>query len=456
MRMDEIKYVHMIGIGGIGMSALARFFRSRDVQVSGYDRTSSRLTASLERSGISIYHEDRPEYPFGRPDLVIYTPAVSKDHPEFELAEQSGLMIKKRSEVLGLVSQGYKTLGVAGTHGKTTTTAMIISLMKNMDMGFTGMVGGILPEIDGNYFERPGEWMVTEADEFDRSFLTLNPELAVINSLDADHLDVYGSSEELIKNYAKYVEGIEEDGCLLIREGLMEVLRPYLAETLKDVKIKIYGLSEEADYRLKRIEPADGRVMMQWTYGDNDHRSDLILPGLHNALNALAAMAACIEIGLEPEKVSARLADFKGIRRRFEKRFDNGDVVIIDDYAHHPTEISATIRAARWLYPDRRLIGVFQSHTYSRTRDFLDDFAESLEALDVFYSCELYPAREEPILGIDGWALWKKVDLRDKRFLEKGKLAKGIDVKKDDVILIMGAGNIDSIIPELIERIEEG
>lgn len=447
-------YVHFVGIGGIGMSALAKYFLDNKVQVSGYDRVSSRITDQLIELGAHIYFDSAPSYEYGRPDYIIYTPAVPSDHEEFIWAARHKVERLKRSTALGAIAQDMKTIAVAGTHGKTSTSAMVLSIMRKLDVNFTGIVGGWINEIEGNYFYSGKDWMVTEADEFDRSFLTLFPQIAIINSLDADHLDIYGDAQKMILSYVEFIEQVRHDGKVIIRYDLIDQLRPYLSDEKLDQLIS-FGESEEADYSLKKITREAGVMIMNWMRSEGEYQSQIPLPGKYNALNALAAMAACIEAGKSEMEVAKAIGEFKGIHRRFEKRFENEEVIIIDDYAHHPTEINAVVEAVRWLYPNRRLVGVFQSHTYTRTRDFMIEFADSLKNLDVLYTCELYAARENPIDGVSGKVLYENVPMKNKHYFEKENLAAEIQWKRDDIILILGAGNIDSIIPELIKRIEE-
>ncbi|MDX1685133.1 MAG: UDP-N-acetylmuramate--L-alanine ligase [Saprospiraceae bacterium] len=453
MKLDKWKYVHFIGIGGIGMSGLAKYFVKAGVRVSGYDRVSTEITRQLEKKGVYVYHEDKVQYAFGVPDAVIYTPAVPNDHIEFSEVVKRHLPCYKRAEVLGKIAERYKTIAIAGTHGKTTTTAMIVSILADLEIGFTGFIGGVLSDMDTNFFQSSGDWLVTEADEFDRSFLTLSPEIAVINSMDADHLDIYETPEGLKKNYRRFAANVKPGGKLILHSAVRNELK-LDKEFSRELSIRTFGNEEEADFRLMKIKPEDGHTIMHWRYKGQDLVSQLQMPGQHNAMNALAAMAVGIEMGLQDINVAKAISGFKGIRRRFEKRFDDGQIVIIDDYAHHPTELEATIGAARWMYPERRIVGVFQAHLYSRTRDFMREFGRVLESLDVLYSCELYPAREEPIEGITGRALFDSVDMEEKFFYTRNELAQSMDFRSGDVILIMGAGNIDSIIPELINRIE--
>lgn len=450
MTLTNLKYVHFIGIGGIGMSALARYFNERGIKVSGYDKTKTVLTSELENEGIFVYDENTPHYKFGVPDLIIYTPAVPISHAEFDVARSEGIKLYKRSEVLGEISKSFKTVAVAGTHGKTTTTGILTSLALQLKMNFTAFVGGVLPELNGNYIHRGDEWLITEADEFDKSFLTLRPDVIIINSMDADHLDIYKDANDLENNYIEFLSQLKTGGVLIVRDEL----KSKVVKALHKKDIWSFGDSEEADFRLLNIIPDDGKMKLVWSFQKAQYESHLSMPGRHNAYNALGAMGAAIAVGNKPEEVARQLGEFKGIHRRFEIVFKNEEVVIIDDYAHHPTEIKAAVAAAKWMFPGRRLIGVFQSHLYSRTRDFMDQFAEELSKLDLLFTCELYPAREQPIEGVSGRDLFDRVKMEKKYYLPKSEIASEIRPVKDDVVLVMGAGNIDSIIPELIEKIE--
>jgi UDP-N-acetylmuramate--alanine ligase len=453
MNLNRLKYVHFIGIGGIGMSALARYFNQMGVRVSGYDRMMTDLTKELIKEGVDVYHDESPAYVGEVPDLIVYTPAIPEDHIEFEEARNQGVPLMKRASVLGLIAEEFRTVAVAGTHGKTTTSTMLASILKNSGVDTTVFLGGISRDYNSNYHLGKSDWMVTEADEFDRSFLMLHPEIVILNSLDPDHLDIYRDLDDMIGTYAKFIRGIKEDGVLLIKEGLPDSLLQIDACVFDNIVVKTFGKSEEADYRLDSLEWRKGKMYLKWDAEGAEFESQLSVAGEHNAMNAMAAMAAGMIMGNSGRQMSSALSEFKGIQRRFEKRYDDGDFVIIDDYAHHPSEVEAAIKATRFVYPDRKLIGVFQSHLYSRTRDFMDEFARSLGGLDAFYSCELYPAREEPIEGVSGKVLFDKVEVAEKTFCKKEELPIELRLSKGDVVLVMGAGNIDSIIPELIERI---
>ena len=454
MNLKKLKYIHFIGIGGIGMSAIARYFNHQGLKVSGYDKTATPLTERLQVEGITVYHEDQPTYLDDVPDLIIYTPAVPDDHPEFNDARANGIPLMKRSTALGKISEDYQTIAVAGTHGKTTTSTMIASLMKNLGVDLTAFLGGLSNDFDGNLVLGKSPWMITEADEYDRSFLKLHPQVAVINSLDADHLDIYGDHEEMISSYADFVNGMPSDSRVIIKYGLEKDLLSKKDHLFDDKHVKTFGFEEEADYRINDTIESQGLMTIKWSHNSKQFTSTLGMAGDHNAMNGLAAMAVCVEAGLEIENVALALSGFKGIHRRFEKIIETDELVIIDDYAHHPREIEETVRGVRRMYPGRRIVGVFQAHLYSRTRDFLHDFARVLSELDVFYSCELYPARENPIQGISGRVLFDAVEVKDKVFMAKEELGGKIKWNKNDVILIMGAGNINSIITELKNRIE--
>ena len=454
MNLKKLNYIHFIGIGGIGMSAIARYFNHHGLKVSGYDKTATPLTQTLQDEGITVYHEDQPAYLEDLPDTIIYTPAVPDDHPEFNEARANGIPLMKRSTALGKISEDYQTIAVAGTHGKTTTSTMIASLMKNLGVDLTAFLGGLSNDFDGNLALGNSPWMITEADEYDRSFLKLHPQFVVINSLDPDHLDIYGEHDEMVSSYADFVNGMPTDSKVIVKYGLEKELLNKKNHLFDDKHIKTFGFEEEADYRIDNANESKGSMSIKWSHDSKQYASTLGMAGDHNAMNGLAAMAACVEAGFEIEKVATALSEFKGIHRRFEKIIDTDELVIIDDYAHHPKEIEETVRGVRRMYPGRRIIGVFQAHLYTRTRDFLQEFAKALAELDVFYSCELYPAREKPIPGISGKTLFDAVQVKAKTFMAKEELGRKIEWKKNDVILIMGAGNINSIISELKNRIE--
>jgi UDP-N-acetylmuramate--alanine ligase len=393
MNLKNLNNIYFIGIGGIGMSALARYFLANGKQVAGYDKTQTEITNMLLDLGVSVHFEDA----IGQVDktflnkektLVVYTPAVPKNHSELQYFKGNGFKVLKRSEVLGLVTENTYCLAVAGTHGKTTTTSILGHLMYECDVELTAFLGGITENYNSNLILRGTDVSVVEADEFDRSFLTLSPNLACITSMDADHLDIYGDSSELMKSFEDFSKRIKPNGKLFVKNGL----------PLKGIT---YGIEDDANYSAQNIKIENGSyvfdVKTPKTVLGNLRFN---LPGRHNLSNALIALAMAIEYGCSHEKLAYALASYKGVRRRFTYHIKTDDIVFIDDYAHHPEEINAVHQAVREMYPHKKVMAIFQPHLYSRTRDFIDDFAKSLSQFDEVALLDIYPARELPIEGV--------------------------------------------------------
>lgn len=439
MNVKDYTYYYFIGIGGIGMSALARYFKLLDKNVLGYDKTKTKLTQRLEDEGITIHFEDNvasiPAELNPENTLVIYTPAVYKTHTELNYFKENNFKIYKRSEVLGLLTQASTCLAVAGTHGKTTTSSLLGHILKVADVASTAFVGGIVENYDANMIFNGDEYAVVEADEFDRSFLKLSPDIACITSTDADHLDIYGKKEELVKSFEAFAQIVSQQ--LFVQ---------------KDIQIPnalTYAVEEEADFSADNIQLEDGYFTFDLTHPKGKiEKLKMTLPGRHNIENAVAAVAMAMEIGVSEEKIHQALATFKGIKRRFSRHVSTDGKIIIDDYAHHPTELNAIIRATKNFYPNKTILGVFQPHLFSRTRDFENEFAQSLSALDKLILLDIYPAREEPIPGVTSNALADKIQKVIAIKPEVVALDEALDeIKKhhSDIILLMGAGNIDTL-----------
>lgn len=430
--------MYFIGIGGIGMSALARYFHARGAQVAGYDRTATVLTKKLVAEGIDIHYEDDVgQLPTGI-DLVVYTPAVPNSHSELQHLRTAGLPVKKRAEVLGIISRGMRAIAVAGTHGKTSTTTILTYLLRQGGVDCTAFLGGIALDFGTNFVAGQSDWVVVEADEYDRSFLHLHPELAVILSMDADHLDIYGDEETLHETgFRAFARQLKPGGQLWVQHAW--------ADTLGDVPGRLtYGL-EGGAYRAENIRVEDG--YFTFDYHSPTHRMtglQLALPGRHNVENATAAISVALKLGVEEADLRAALRSFRGIKRRFETLYRGADRVYIDDYAHHPSELRAAIGAARQLYPGRKITGVFQPHLYSRTRDFADGFAAALDGLDEAILLPIYPAREESIPGVESVMLLEKMANDRKRLVAKDELMETIKALQPEVLLTLGAGDVDT------------
>ncbi len=447
MKLENIQSVYFIGIGGIGMSALARYFHRRGLAVAGYDRTETALTRTLVREGIAIhYTEDVNQLP-AEIDLVVYTPAVPREHVELQLLRAEGLPVKKRAEVLGIISRGMRTVAIAGTHGKTTTTSILAYLLRNGGVDCTAFLGGIARNFESNFVAGQGEWVIVEADEYDRSFLQLAPDLAVVLSIDADHLDIYGDWENMLATgFRAFAQKIKPGGEMLLRDGL-EASFPDLKEPAT------FGV-EAGQYRAEHLRVTDGYSTFDWV-GPGERLAGLkfTLPGRHNVENATAAIAVARRLGVDEAGIRDGLKTFRGIRRRFEF-VHRGEVVYIDDYAHHPSELRAAIAAARQFFPGRKLTGVFQPHLYSRTRDFADGFAGALDELDEILLMDIYPAREAPIPGVSADLIFEKMKNPRRERTGKEELLEKLSRKELDVLLTLGAGDIDTFVAPIKERLE--
>lgn len=445
MNFDDIKRIYFIGIGGIGMSALARYFRLHGAEVHGYDRAETDLTRALSAEGMHVhYDDDVNKIPQGV-DLVVFTPAVPKEHAELNWFSERQYPVKKRAEVLGIISRAKRCVAIAGTHGKTTTSTMAAHLLRACGVDVTAFVGGISGNLGSNFVEGNSDWIVVEADEYDRSFLHLNPDVAVLNSMDADHLDIYGSEEAVVETYKQFARQIKPGGQLIYKVGLpLEDVAAELRASGRSVAT--FGI-ETGDFSAKNLRVEQGQTRFDLK-SSQINLDDLRLnyPGNHNVLNATAAMAATLAAGGEAAPIAAALADFKGVKRRFETIVKTDKVVYVDDYAHHPAELEATIQAARSLYPGKRLTGIFQPHLFTRTRDFAEAFAAALDQLDECLLLPIYPARELPIEGITSEMLLSKMTLKNKQLVPKEALLLAIEKSRPELLLTMGAGDIDTFI----------
>ena len=450
--LQQYRQVYFLGIGGIGMSALARYFKACGLTTAGYDKTSTTLTDELRDEGMLIHFTDSvAEIPGEYQDqkrknetLVVLTPAIPRDHTELNYFTSNNYTILKRSQVLGLITENQKTFAVAGTHGKTTTSSILAHILKDTGMNVTAFLGGISVNYDTNFIQgepnSPKHIIVVEADEFDRSFLTLHPEKAIITSMDADHLDIYGNAEEMQQSYRQFASQVQKT--LVIREGL-DIHVPHR-------NILHYSIDGHTPYKATHVRVRDGRYQFDLvTPGYVLTGLSLGLPGRHNIENAVAASAIALESGVDPLSLSDALESYTGVQRRFEVRINTSDLVYIDDYAHHPAELRAAILSARELFPGRKLTGVFQPHLYSRTRDFAEEFAESLDLLDELFMLEIYPAREVPIPGITARTILDLMQLADKKIVSPEELIAAFRMHKPDVVMTLGAGDIDRLVEPL-------
>ncbi len=457
MKLNEVHNIYFIGIGGIGMSALARFFRAKGLAVAGYDKTSTSLTTQLEKEGMHIHFEDAVDQipsPFfdKNKTWVVYTPAIPKDHKELNFFMKEGFRVMKRSVALGEIANEHRCIAVAGTHGKTTTSSMTAHVLKASGLSMAAFLGGITVNYNSNFIcnDNP-EYVVVEADEFDRSFLTLSPFISVLTSTDADHLDIYDTKENIEEAFQAFAFKTIENGHLFVKKGLK-------IEAGKGVTKTTYAAREKADLSAQNIRVEKGVFHFDVVQAEkNIGAFELKMGGQHNVENALAAIAVGLTLGIEVEKIQAAIASFEGIKRRFETVFTSDQKVYIDDYAHHPTELEACIHAVRELYPGKHITVIFQPHLYSRTRDFAAGFATALSKVDTLILMDIYPARELPMDGVSSEIIWNHVSLADKHLATKQNVMEMLNenLDKTDVLLTVGAGDIDLFVPAIADVLNQ-
>jgi len=446
--------VYFLGIGGIGMSALARYFNSRGVAVSGYDKTETELTKKLVSEGISVHYDDNIDKADKNAVFVVYTPAVPKDHQEYNYFMNHNYPVLKRSEVLGMITASSFNICVAGTHGKTTTSSMVAHILRHSGFGCNAFLGGIASNYDTNFWSSNRNVCVAEADEYDRSFLQLSPDIAVITAIDPDHLDIYGDEENFKKAFVHFSERLKENGLLVVKYGLENV-----CSFKVDNLLTYSSTNESADCHAANLKMKNGSyyfdVHIQQEVIEN---VELNMGGMHNVENAVAAITAAKKAGVEHNKIRDAVAAFTGVKRRFEYIIKNDELVMIDDYAHHPQELSALINGAKGLFSEKKCTVVFQPHLYTRTRDFADGFATSLNLADEVILLPIYPAREKPLAGVEsemiaGLMIAEKVKCMSKEDMMnwvKDKKAKG----EIDMLITAGAGDIDTLVQPIKTTIQ--
>ena len=444
MNLKNIHNVYFIGVGGIGMSALARYFKANGKNVAGYDKTQTKITDSLELLGIEIHFDDSVEH---IPEtflniektMVVYTPAIPENHLEYNYLKKKGFTILKRAEVLGKITEDTYCLAVAGTHGKTTTSSILGHIMQPSKA--TSFLGGIAENYNSNLILGEDKISVVEADEFDRSFLQLSPNIACITSMDADHLDIYGEHDELVKSFNDFSEKVL--GNLIVAKGL-------------PIDGLTYAIDEKADYEAFNLRIESGKYIFDVkTPSDSISNIELSLPGKHNVMNALAALALADQKGILLLKIKEQLKSFKGVQRRFSYRIVTEEVVLIDDYAHHPTEIAAVQNSVREMYPNKKVLAVFQPHLFSRTKDFVNDFAKELSKFDELLLLDIYPARELPIEGVNSNWLLEKIELKNKKLVEKENLIHNIKNSEAEIIVMLGAGDIGAMVNDVVLELKK-
>ena len=435
--------VYFLGIGGIGMSALARYFNSRGLNVSGYDKTETVLTQQLIKEGIAVHYDDNVELIDRKASLVVYTPAIPSSHQEYNYILSNGFSLLKRSEVLGMITNSSFNICVAGTHGKTTTSTMIAHLLKHSEFGCNAFLGGIASNYDNNFWSSEKNVCVAEADEYDRSFLKLSPDVAVITAMDPDHLDIYGTIHNFKSAFIEFAQKIKKGGLLIVKYDLTSDV------DFGDVQLQSYSLqNSNANVYARDIKINNGAYGFDVCF-ENEVISNLTLNmgGLHNIENAVAAIAAVKQLGLSNDAIRHALAAFKGVKRRFEYILKDEETVMIDDYAHHPQELEALINSAKGLYPNKKCVVVFQPHLYSRTKDFAKGFSEVLNMADSVYLLPIYPARELPIPGVSSEMIAEGMDSKKTICLSKEALMNHLtNNTKPELLIMAGAGDIDAMV----------
>ncbi len=449
MTLENIKNIFFIGIGGIGMSALARYFLFQGKNVGGYDKTPSILTKELEKEGANIHYNDSlasipASFKNKEETLIIYTPAISTDHKEFQYFQSNHFQIKKRAEVLGLITQSSKGLCIAGTLGKTTNSTMMAHILHQSHIDCNAFLGGISKNYNTNLLlSSTSQYSVIEADEYDRSFHWLTPYIAVITSSEPDHLDIYGSEACYMESFEKFTSLIQPNGTLLLREGLS--IKP---KVQKGVKIYTYSINK-GDYYAENILIENGEIIFDFITPNKRIREvKLGVPIAINIENSIAAMAVALLTGATQEEVKKGIESYKGVDRRFDFQIKSPNLVFLNDYAHHPAEVKQSIASIRQLYPERKITGVFQPHLYSRTQSFYREFAKSLSLLDRVILLDIYPAREQPIMGVSSQLIYDELDSSvEKRLIKKDELLHIIEDESIEVLITLGAGDINTFVP---------
>jgi UDP-N-acetylmuramate--alanine ligase len=444
--LKEIRKIYFIGIGGIGMSAIARYFKAQGCDVSGYDRTQTRLTDELENEGIRIIFEDNVDLMPKDVDMVVYTPAIPKEHKGLNFYRDNNYELRKRSEVLGIISADKFTIAVAGSHGKTTVSSMIAHILTDSGFGCSAFLGGIPVNYNSNFLSGANDVVVIEADEFDRSFHRLSPDMAVVTAVDTDHLDIYGSKEAIDEAFIEFIGKISEEGFLVIKNNQS------INDRLPVIDKAFYSLNEsDADVYCSKYWVTGGGYLFNINFFGQELKGfRLNVGGFHNIENAIAALIIAKELKITDEHIKNALASFKGIRRRFEKLLENDKVVFIDDYAHHPEEIRVFLESVKEIYHGKKITAIFQPHLFTRTRDLAEGFAKSLSIVDEVVLLDIYPARELPIEGVTSELIYDRLTCGKKSLIKKEDLVGTISGRNDiEVLLTIGAGDIDKYLDEL-------
>ena len=454
MKFKQIHTVYFIGIGGIGMSAIARFFNSQGKKVLGYDKTETVLTQNLQNEGIDVHFNDLGESIVNQLNktntLVIYTPAIPQNHGEFNALKNADFKIIKRAKALGIISNEKITYAVAGTHGKTTTSSIMAHVLYETKQSCNAFIGGITTNYNSNcVINEKSNNVVVEADEFDRSFLQLSPNYTIITTMDADHLDIYGDADTLKNSFIEFANQTHQNGLLMINANLD------FSDYKGDAKWLTYGFNESAHWKGQNLRYNNGQLFFDIVNGDNQYKNiQFGLPGKHNAENALAVFGLLIETGVSEQNIRESFKTYKGVKRRFEYHIRKNDLIIIDDYAHHPQEITAFLGSVKEIYPSKKITAIFQPHLFSRTQDFMSEFATALALADRLYLLDIYPARELPIKGVTSQVLLDIIKMEDKQMSSKASIMTDLHQKQHDIIVILGAGDIDTCINPIVESYE--
>ncbi len=453
IEVKDIKRIYFIGIGGIGMSAIARYFNAKGVIVSGYDKTETALTQQLVTEGIAVHYEDNTEFIDKRADVVVYTPAVPKDHKELNWCRDNNYTVVKRSDILGAITNSAFNICVAGTHGKTTTSTMVAHILRDSGFGCNAFLGGIAANYNSNFWpQSPGgssanNVCVVEADEYDRSFLKLNPDVAIITAMDPDHLDIYGTAENVEQAFIDFSARVKADGLLVNKYGLKRS-----AELKAASHLSYHQKDEKADVHAANIKTDNGSYVFDIKAKNWELNSVVLhMGGLHNIENVTAAITVAHHLGIDGEKIKAAVSSFKGVKRRFEYIVKSEKNIFIDDYAHHPDELHALLTGAKNLFPGKKCTVVFQPHLFSRTKDFADGFAATLDMADEIILLPIYPARELPMEGVNSEMILAKMKNGNSRVMSKNDLLNWVEENDTEVLITAGAGDIDTLVEPIKE-----
>lgn len=446
-KLNDIKKIYFIGIGGIGMSALARYFKAKGVEVSGYDKTSTPLTRELEATGMVIHYEERIDLIPKDADAIVYTPAIPVQHSELVYYRENEYLVVKRSDVLQWITEGSFNICVGGTHGKTTVTSMIAHLLRHSGYGCNAFLGGIATNYNTNFWSSERNVVVVEADEYDRSFLKLVPDVAVITAMDPDHLDIYGTPEEVVNAFIQFSQKVKPGGCLVTKQGMTRSNELNAAHhytySYENTEAGVYA----ADSKVINGSYLFDVLSKDWTISN----VLLNMGGLHNIENCIAAITVAKYLNIDDDKIKAAVADFKGVRRRFEYVLKNEQHILIDDYAHHPEELRALLSGVRSIFEKEKIVLVFQPHLFSRTKDLADEFAQSLDMADEVILLPIYPARELPMVGITSELLLNKMTIAKRQVLGKDQMREWINENQPRLIVMAGAGDIDALVQPVKE-----